>query len=217
MPRIQLLHEHKHRIRRNAVRHYLELANAGFLVGGDVEVSGYEAIRRHGHRAVVVRSRILHMPVDDIRNPHQRVISGGLNVVPVSRSLRHAVELEAEGLIRLAALQKNRSEQQGRLRTFRMTRCGREDFHVVREIREKDLASREHEHIPDKRSIEGRVGCAGNRVQIMPIPFKESARGSSETRTGKHENLAIGLEGRRTIGNVVRRRELGTSRPFSVG
>lgn len=77
---------------------------AGLLVGGDVEVSGYETIRRDGHRAVIMRPGILHMPVDDIRDAYQRVIGCGLNIVAIGRALRHAVELEAEGLIRLAAL-----------------------------------------------------------------------------------------------------------------
>ena len=46
--------------------------------------------------------------------------------------------------------QKNRSEQQGRLRTLWMPRCWREDFHVVREIREAYLTGRENEHITDE-------------------------------------------------------------------
>lgn len=41
-------------------------------------MSGYQTVRRDGHRAVVVRPGILHMPVDDIRDAHQRVIGGGL-------------------------------------------------------------------------------------------------------------------------------------------
>jgi hypothetical protein len=215
--RVRLLNEHEHRIRRDTIRHHLELADAGLLVGGDVEVSGYETIRSDGHRAVIVRPSVLHMPVDDIRDAHQWVIGGGLNVVTVSRALRYAVEPEAEGLIRLPAFQENRSEQQGRLRVFRMPRCGREDFHVVGEIREEDLAGGKHEHITDERSVYGSVGSARNCVQAMPIPFKERGRRSSETRTRKHENLAVRLKGRRTIGNIVRSRELRTSRPFPVG
>jgi hypothetical protein len=90
-------------------------------------------------------------------------------------------------------------------------------FNVVREIREQDLTGRQHEHVSDERAVSWCVGGTGNCVQAMSIPFKEGGRGISKTGTRKHEDLAIGFQRRRTIGNIVRSWKLRTSGPLSGG
>src|SRR5690242_3973584 len=48
-----LVHRHVGRLRRDAVRHHLQLTRAGLDPGGDVEIGRHRrAARRHAHRAV---------------------------------------------------------------------------------------------------------------------------------------------------------------------
>ena len=84
-----------------------------------------------------------------------------------------------------------------------MSRRGRKDLDVVREIREQNLAGRQHQHVPEERSIGWGIRSAGNRIQALPTPFKELSWGTTESGIYEHEYLAVGLKRRRTIGNVL--------------
>ena len=90
----RLLHVYKRRGRGNSVRDDLESAKASLLSAGNVEVRRHQIVRCDRHAAVVVGAAVENVAGVEIGDAHQGIVGGGLDVVSVCCTLRHAVEPE---------------------------------------------------------------------------------------------------------------------------
>jgi hypothetical protein len=82
-------------LRRDTIGDDVEIAPASLDLGRawHGEVSGRDEVifRSNSHRAVIKRPCIENMPGDRVDDPHERIIGGGLYIVPVSDALRKPI------------------------------------------------------------------------------------------------------------------------------
>lgn len=78
-----------------------------------VEMSINESARGNGHATVVVRATIKHVSSSIVRDADERIIRCGLLIVPVSNSLREAVEAMAGDAVRPSGLDPGRGSLDG--------------------------------------------------------------------------------------------------------
>src|SRR5207248_3840366 len=99
----------------NAVSDDHKLARTVLLGCRDIEMSRHEIARCNAHTAVVMRPAIKHMSSSVVRDAHERKVGCRLLIVPVSSSLRHAVETMAGDDVRSSGTNPGR----GRLDSWR--------------------------------------------------------------------------------------------------
>src|SRR5262252_5874022 len=97
-----LLHVHVEWLGGDPVRDNFELARAFLLLGRHLEGGRDEAVEGDRHAAVVMGAAVEDVPGRVIRDPNDRIVRGGLSIVAVSGSLRHAVEEMSGDLVRPA-------------------------------------------------------------------------------------------------------------------
>ena len=128
---------------------------------------------------MVVGSAIEDVPSSVVGDAHERIVGRRLEIIPVSRSLRHAVESISGNDIGPSGADHGRGRFDNR-RPGQVVGAHRVVDRYEEEISEEDLPSRQDEEIAVERGIIRSVRCRRGLSQACPIPLQKAGRSVKE-------------------------------------